>query len=355
MDSRFLITLVIGLMLPGCGPARMTAISDLDMEMNEENSLRPGAMDEDPAWSPDGGRLVFVSRRDGNKELYEIKPNGKDLIRLTQTREDEDNPSWFRDGGALLFERNGGIVRMDLSGHRESQVVDGRREEASRPVGSPDGEWVAYLCRGPEGGVWELCRIKADGTQEVRLTHSGRQHDNPGWLPGGRWISFESDSAGNWDIFRIGMDQMKVERLTDSPGGDSDPAWSPDGTKMAYVSRRQGSSDIFVSRSDGSEPVRITEHPAEDHLPVWSPDGRDLAFVSGRDGHDELYRFSFEKNLPERLTFSGKNGVRLWHPSYSPDGARISFVSNRSGEYNIWIYDLIDGGSHPVTGKANTE
>ncbi|MBD0326251.1 MAG: PD40 domain-containing protein, partial [Pyrinomonadaceae bacterium] len=41
------------------------------------------ALDADPAWSPDGTRLVFVSTRDGNEEIYVMNADGSSQTRLT--------------------------------------------------------------------------------------------------------------------------------------------------------------------------------------------------------------------------------------------------------------------------------
>lgn len=52
------------------------------------------AGDYDPAWSPDGAWLLFVSERDGNAELYVLSINGGKPIRLSNTPEWEGWPSW---------------------------------------------------------------------------------------------------------------------------------------------------------------------------------------------------------------------------------------------------------------------
>lgn len=54
------------------------------------------ASDYDPAWSPDGARILFVSERHGNAELYVMDADGDNLIRLTNTPEWEGWPSWSR-------------------------------------------------------------------------------------------------------------------------------------------------------------------------------------------------------------------------------------------------------------------
>ena len=49
-----------------------------------------------PAWSPDGTQILFVSYRDGNADLYEMNSDGSNVRRITDTPEAEDSPSWLR-------------------------------------------------------------------------------------------------------------------------------------------------------------------------------------------------------------------------------------------------------------------
>jgi Tol biopolymer transport system component len=79
---------------------------------SEENSeyyleLPYGCMlDNDPAWSPDGSKIAFVSARDGNKEIYMMNVNGTGLINISNHTADDDNPSWSPDGSKIIFASN---------------------------------------------------------------------------------------------------------------------------------------------------------------------------------------------------------------------------------------------------------
>jgi Tol biopolymer transport system component len=60
--------------------------------------------DGQPAWSPDGRRIAFVSRRDRNDEIYVMNAGGSHAVRLTSTpREDEFLPRWSPSGEQLVF------------------------------------------------------------------------------------------------------------------------------------------------------------------------------------------------------------------------------------------------------------
>jgi TolB protein len=52
------------------------------------------SIDASPAWSPDGERIAFQSRRDGNLEIYVMNADGSGLVRLTNSAADERRPCW---------------------------------------------------------------------------------------------------------------------------------------------------------------------------------------------------------------------------------------------------------------------
>lgn len=62
-----------------------------------------------PRFSPDGRRIVFVSNRDGNYEIYVMDADGTGQRRVTEQPERDDYPAWHPDGTHLLLvaERDG--------------------------------------------------------------------------------------------------------------------------------------------------------------------------------------------------------------------------------------------------------
>ena len=61
-----------------------------------------------PTWSPDGTRIAFTSRRDGNDEIYVMNPDGSGQTRLTTDAAIDAAPTWSPDGQRLAFQSNRG-------------------------------------------------------------------------------------------------------------------------------------------------------------------------------------------------------------------------------------------------------
>jgi TolB protein len=104
----------------------------------EELILARGSKDTQPAWSPDGRSLAFVSDREGATRLWRADADGNGLKRLTKDAEASSNPAWSPTGAEIVFvttdgrrsrlavvPAEGGAVRpLELSGRISGNVRD---------------------------------------------------------------------------------------------------------------------------------------------------------------------------------------------------------------------------------------
>ena len=62
--------------------------------------------DYSPRWSPDGKKIAFISKRNGNPEIYVMDADGKNVTRLTYNTAKDDSLDWSPDGKQILFSSN---------------------------------------------------------------------------------------------------------------------------------------------------------------------------------------------------------------------------------------------------------
>ncbi|MFZ4814985.1 MAG: PKD domain-containing protein [Phototrophicaceae bacterium] len=178
------------------------------------------------SWSPDGGRLVFSSDRDGNPEIYTVNADGSGLQRLTDLGTTDNEPHWGNSGIVFGSDRDGNA---------------------------------------------EIYSMGGDGSNPVRLTTSDPFDGQPAWSPDGSRIAFVSERDGNREIYVMASDGSNLVRLTDSGATDEQPAWSSDGSQIVFVSERDGNREIYRINSDGGNLTRLTDSGSNDQHPAWKP------------------------------------------------------------------------------------
>ena len=93
------------------------------------------------AWSPDGTRIAFASRRHGGAyEIYTIHPDGTNLVRLTHDDSGNSSPVWSPDGTRIAFvssrDGNQEIYAMDADGSNQINLTNDPGDDRS-PAWSP--------------------------------------------------------------------------------------------------------------------------------------------------------------------------------------------------------------------------
>ncbi len=321
------------------GGPRIVFVSDRDGNeeiyvMNADGSgvtrlTHNPAYDGGPSWSPDGTRIAFDSERDGNYDIYVMKGDGTEVTRLTDDLEYDGDPSWSPDGTRIAFmstrDGNAEIYVMDADGSRETNLTNNAADDAGF-AWSPEGTRIAFVSNRDEPlGLWEIYVMKADGSGVTRLTR--RSVSAPVWSPDGSRIAFMCDRDGSYEICVMNSDGSGQRNLTSNPHWDCAPSWSPDGSRIAFITGRDDHApahceadhckgEIYVMNADGSGVTRLTDNAAYDGHTRWSPDGSSIAFVSDRDANSEIYVMNADGSGQTNLT---NNPAYDWGPSWGPN------------------------------------
>ncbi len=203
------------------------------MELNRMVAFpRFGGTNLSPAWSPDGVKLAFSSSRAGHSEIYEIDAGGGNLKRLTSSRGPDVSPVWNRKTGAQISWVSGHtglpeVYSMEADGTNVQQLTE--QGYAVSPSWSPNGQYLVFAWMrhyGPGApGAQDLYIMDVASKQWVQLTHDGGRNDFPSWAPDGRHIVFQSSRSGSEEIWSMLADGTNQKRLTFS-GRNTQPNWS---------------------------------------------------------------------------------------------------------------------------------
>ena len=250
--------------------------------------------DSSPKWSPDGRRIAFDSwppplrqaagdretGRDGGWGIYAMNADGSNAERLTS---ESTQPAWSPDGRKIAFvsDRDGAldIYVMDADGSNVERLTESDIDDVGPPAWSPDGRRIAFVSYRDDG--WGISAMNADGSNVERLTSdSGVANRRPVWSPDGQRIAFVSDRGASSEMFVMGADGSGIECLTCAAVDDGEPekhvspAWSPDGQRIAFASEKSTfRADIYAagwlhSSAEADEPA------------ACSPDSMDRAMAA---------------------------------------------------------------------------
>ena len=233
-------------------------------------------------------KIVFVSARDGNNEIYTSNTDGSNITRLTNDPGNDGQPKWSPDGTRIAFtsDRGGspGLYIMNADG---SNVVL-RTSLAYLGMGltwSPDGTKIAYSDYTDNGwiGIYVVGTTSGSPVLPSEPTYNDM---NPAWSPDGTRIAVSGDDFyGSQGIYTINsVDGTRSEVLTPIYYDENysyafnNPSWSPNGAKLAMVSWIFGSY-ISVMNSDGSGFTSLRSGAAWAGT-SWSSDGTIIVYTS---------------------------------------------------------------------------
>ncbi|MGB2715239.1 MAG: protein kinase [Vicinamibacterales bacterium] len=285
----------------------------------------------DPAWSPDGNRLAFVTDRNGQDEIWLRNRSGPPLETALITQRnftDAENillaaPALSPDGQSIAYLRTGGnpiiplqIFTSAVVGSTPVRLLPGGYESyQGAPTWSPDSKWIAFAEW--KGAHWNLVKVRVGGEAPVQLRTDGVPNVTPQWSPTNEWLTWETE-----DGFVLVSPDGKKERRLDT-GQWLVHCWSRDGASVLGITETEDRRLEFVSVDVRTGSTRVIGDLGRS-LPVnnavqgfsMSPDGRTI-LVSLVHMQGDLYLvdgFRPPRSLWRRLWRSADPGFPIKTP-----------------------------------------
>jgi roadblock/LC7 domain-containing protein len=237
----------------------------------------------DPAFSPDGSRIAYVSQRDGNAEIYVMNADGTGATRVTNDPQADGRPAFMPDGQAIVFHssRPAGkqqIWTVNVDGTGLTQLT--RDSVNSAPTVSPDGQTVAYVSsRNKDVDIWLMGR---DGSNQRQFTRSPQQRETePRFLRDGTLAYLVERRDGNRTVQQVMRADLATGSVTALTGTDlaiASFAVSPSGDLVALVvnaepqNRRNPAYRVYIQPVSSATPVPLPTTGTEQMItPTFRP------------------------------------------------------------------------------------
>jgi TolB protein len=269
---------------------------------------------EETVAEPAEERIVWASDRDGDFEIYSMRPDGSGVRQLTrnaasaESEADDASPAWSLDGQMIAFtstrdHRGDGIESQELY-VMDADGTDQRRltDEEPNVAGAgwlTDGRLAFLSCRQAIADC-DLMAVDPDGGEPERLHRTRGVMEFVSVAPDGeRLVSSTFDHSGARHGPRVEVADLDGDDRGVLIENGGEPAWSPDGVGIAFVSDRDrngpclfhdcagNASELYVADPDGGNERRLTRTTAQEVHPSWSPDGKKLVFARIRDEGDD--------------------------------------------------------------------
>jgi len=311
--------------------------------------------DGDPAFSPDGESIAFVSDRTGSRQIHVIPAGGGAPEQITTHTEGHGLEGWFPDGESFLVRAS-----RDHFWRRAQRFFRQPRDDRQRPellfddYGedgslSPDGRRLLFTREGTRSWRKRYSGAQAsqvwlfdlDSGEFRKLTDHDRGERHPLWAPDGVHFYTVSQESGAFNLWRRNLETGEKTRITFfEEDGVHDPCISADGSTLVF--RRL--FDLYRLRPDaGGQAERIDvryegdpwiETTIREEIEsaadaAFTDDAREIALIAGGD----LWVMDTELREPVRVTHTPDEER---DPVFSSDFRSLFFVSDDGGQCDLW-------------------
>ncbi len=313
-------------------------------------------------------QIIFSSRRWWNYDIFISDIYAGKMTQLTKNKWIDFNPSISPDGERLLFvsDRSGNrdiyVTNLEwMDGYtqwRASNLVNLTNSDENdwTPIFSPTENKIVFSTYFPDNDNYDIFIMNVDGTGRVNLTQSPVYEKFPQFSPDGSFLVYQGWQKGKMEIFFLGLlDRNNINITRNIQSNDilsHGNSFSPDGESIVFTSERDGNRNIYLMKINGSEIEKLTTHESNDYEPTFSPDGESIVFTSERDGNREIYIIHLRNKKIENLS---NNPGDDWNPRFYPDNQKIVFQSSRDANWEIYMMNLNGGNQTNLTNHPSTD
>ena len=240
------------------------------------------ADDSNPVCSPTGEKILFVSDRGGEPDLYIMRADGHGERPVFRTAPAyRDDPAWSPDGKKIVYiqrdreTKRKTVYTAKADGTSANRVVEMEKADGEEPVWSPDGTEIAFVMRGEIHWTSRQIRfinLKTDKQETLQLEGHQRMWQ-PAWSAANNKIAFvwRRPELARQSIFIVNRDGSGLQQIVDAIVvliGTKALTWSPSGDELVYSQVIDGNFQIFKINVLTREITQLT-HDGSNYVSDW--------------------------------------------------------------------------------------
>ena len=312
-------------------------------------SHNPEVVEKARAWNlritkpaPEGYNAYRQGRLFSRLEIMDLATLNRKVIHVDSVG--FEAPNWMPGGQKLLFNHEGSIYTIPISGGVPEKLNTGIADRNNNDhVISKDGKWlgISHHRSNMPGGGSTVYYLPIGGGDPVMVTDSTPSYLHS-WSPDGKDVIYTAQRLSQSPAYNIYKKPVKggpEVRLTQNDRGLADgPEYSPDGKYIYYNANLTGTMQVWRMKSDGKDPEQITFDEYNNWFPHISPDGKWIVIISFPPdidpGDHPFYKHVMLRLMPASggaprviaHLYGGQGTINT--PSWSPDSKYLAFVSN---------------------------
>ena len=233
--------------------------------------------------------MAFVKGDGHKRDVWLVRPTGRDLRQVTNLPGSALSPSWSPDGRYIVFShRDDRTYALGVWDRLDNKVTRIRfpGNTVIGPCFLPDNRVAVSLSTGLYPDIFLLDR---QFKRERPLEQSSAINVSPSFDATGTKMAFTSSRHGGPQVFLKDLTANTVRRISMDGPYNSEPCISPDGTLIAYTKSTPEGFRIFVHDMVTGLDQQVSYGPGSDEQPAFAPDSYFVAFTSTRSGTQQIY------------------------------------------------------------------
>jgi len=273
----------------------------------------------------------------GNYDIYSIKPDGTNEIRLTSHAANETRPAFSPSGMYIAFYRNNHVYVMNSDGAGLRQVSQSL-VDSQYPIAFTDDSRQLVVTALDNGKKYiSIIGVLGGGEENLTPLTGGYNHS---LVPNSDMIVFVAGTQSDQLIYTVHYNGLSQRRIISERSTYRDPVFSQDGSLMAFSRRMNSHYDIYVMTANGASIRQMTFQTTDEVTPRFVPGGRWIAFNQVQSSNTDISFVSVDGkyivNYTNTLTSVDKS------PVFDPYAAVMYFQSDIIDSFNIWVSSLED-------------